>query len=132
MTPRPASNLLTIAMALKEPIDRDWTSGSKRQTGTNLRVTEDTALANRLRVRGLAEVLQAPTRGRQPATGRPKYILKLYPNADAPKPVSASKTIAVCLRAATENAFHGIYWRRLPKPPSWNGIDSVHRLETNR
>lgn len=93
MTPRPASNLLTIAMALKEPIDRDWTSGSKRQTGTNLRVTEDTALANRLRVRGLAEVLQAPTRGRQPASGRPKYILKLYPNADAPKPVSASKAI---------------------------------------
>jgi hypothetical protein len=84
MPPRPAINLLTIAMALKEPADADWTPGAKKQTGTNLRVTEDTALANRLRIGGLAEFLQSPQRGRQPASGRPKYILKVYPNADAP------------------------------------------------
>ncbi|HEY1429445.1 MAG TPA: hypothetical protein VGF18_07720 [Candidatus Tumulicola sp.] len=76
-------------MALKEPADNDWTAGTKKQSGTNLRVTEDTALANRLRIGGLAEFLQSPQRGRQPASGRPKYILKLYPNADAPQPASA-------------------------------------------
>jgi hypothetical protein len=76
---------MTIAMALKEPVDGDWTPGTKKLSGTNLRATEDTALANRLRIGGLAEFLQSPQRGRQPATGRPKYILKLYPNADAPR-----------------------------------------------
>jgi hypothetical protein len=72
-------------MALKEPTDTDWSHGSKKQTGSHLRVTEDTALASRLRIGGLAEILQSPQRGRQPASGRPKYILKIYPNADAPR-----------------------------------------------
>jgi hypothetical protein len=84
MSPRTPVDLLAIAMALKEPVDSDWVAGSKRQTGTNLRVTADTEFANRLRISGFAEFLQSPQRGRQPATGRPKYILKIYPNADAP------------------------------------------------
>ncbi|HEY5425876.1 MAG TPA: hypothetical protein VIJ77_04925 [Candidatus Tumulicola sp.] len=77
-------DLLATAMALKEPEEKDWIAGAKPQTGTNLRVTADTELTSRLRGGGFVEVLQAPQRGRQPATGRPKYILKVYPNADAP------------------------------------------------
>jgi hypothetical protein len=92
MPPRSPINLLTIAMALKEPADGDWTAGTKKQTGTNLRVTEDTALANRLRIGALAEFLQSPQRGRQPASGRPKYILRVYPNADAPQAAGAKPT----------------------------------------
>jgi hypothetical protein len=61
-------------MALKEPIERDWLSDTIRQTGANLRATDDTALAGRLRAQGLAEVLQAPQRGKPPASGRTKYI----------------------------------------------------------
>jgi hypothetical protein len=82
---------MTIAVALKEPVPEDWISGSRMQTGANLRVTEDTALVGRLRAQRLAEVLQAPQRGRQPASGRPKYILKLYPNADAPAPAGTAR-----------------------------------------
>jgi hypothetical protein len=78
-------------MALKEPGPKDWVPGSKAQTGSNLRVTADTELANRLRGGGYAEFLQAPNRGRQPATGRPKYILKIHPNADAPAAITAIK-----------------------------------------
>jgi hypothetical protein len=81
---RTHTNILTIALALKEPRAEDWTSGSNAQSGANLRVTEDTVLVGRLRAQRLVEVLQSPQRGRQPASGRPKYILKIYPNADAP------------------------------------------------
>ena len=84
VSPRPKMDLLATAMALKEPEEKDWIAGAKPQTGTNLRVTSDTELTSRLRGGGFVEVLQAPQRGRQPATGRPKYILKVYPNADGP------------------------------------------------
>jgi hypothetical protein len=85
MSPRGVrKDLLAIAMALPEPTERDWVPGASRQTGTNLRVTADTAVAAQLRTARLVEVLQAPQRGRAPAAGRIKYILKVYPNADAP------------------------------------------------
>jgi hypothetical protein len=84
MSIRNQSNLLTTALSLDEPNDKDWVIGAKPQTGTNLRVTTDTALVSRLRAAGVAEVLQAPPRGRAPASGRPLYILRIHPNADAP------------------------------------------------
>jgi hypothetical protein len=80
-------------MALKEPVERDWLSDTIRQTGANLRATDDTALAGRLRAQGLAEVLQAPQRGKPPPSGRTKYILKLYPNADAPRVATKSHVL---------------------------------------
>jgi hypothetical protein len=94
MSPRPHTNLLTIALALKEPIDSDWIAGTTKSTGTDLRTTEDSALVGRLRAQRLASVLQAPLRGRQPPTGRPKYIFKVFPNADAPVlPPASPKTL---------------------------------------
>lgn len=84
MSARSHNNILTIALALREPSNSDWTASARPETATNLRVTEDTALVARLRAQRLAEVLQAPARGRQPITGRPKYIVRLHPNADAP------------------------------------------------
>jgi hypothetical protein len=88
MPPRGArQDLLAIAMALPEPVDKDWIPGATRLSGTSLRVTPDTALVAHLRTGGLVEVLQAPPRGRAPAIGRPNYIVKLYPNADAPQSI---------------------------------------------
>lgn len=46
--------------------------------GATLRVSEDTTLVARLRSQRLAEVLQAPSRGRQSVTGRPRYIINVY------------------------------------------------------
>jgi hypothetical protein len=94
MSPRPHTNLLTIALALKEPVDHDWISETTKATGIHLRATEDSALVARLRAQRLASVLQAPQRGRQPMSGRPKYILKIFPNADAPMtPSTSQKTL---------------------------------------
>jgi hypothetical protein len=96
-------------MALKEPEREDWISGSTTQTEVNIRVTEDPALVGRLRAQRLAEVLQAPQRGRQPASGRPKYILKIYPNADAPATPAAARTVKP-LRAATSGTKARMPW----------------------
>jgi hypothetical protein len=94
MSPRPHTNILTIALALKEPMDSDWIAGTTKSNGSDLRTTEDSALVGRLRAQRLASVLQAPQRGRQPPTGRPKYIFKIFPNADAPMlPSTSPKTL---------------------------------------
>jgi hypothetical protein len=73
------------------------------------RVTVDAALVAHLRSQRPAEVLQAPQRGRQPASGRPKYILKLYPNADAPT-VPATTTRAKQMRRAALASRARIPW----------------------
>jgi hypothetical protein len=82
--------LRKVATELPAPTLRDWVKG-KPQTGPNIKRTEDTELANRLRLAGYAEFLQAPKRGKQPASGRPCYILKIYPDQNAPAAAAAPR-----------------------------------------
>jgi len=81
-----AANPLADVQKLPVATAKDFVEGVRVQTASNIVKTADTDLATKLIVLRFAEKLQGPKRGRQPASGTPLYILKIFPNRDAPVP----------------------------------------------